>query len=415
MGAFNYRNGQFFAEEVNLRDIVVRYGTPCYVYSRAELESNYQAFDSAYTDVSHQIFYAVKANSNLAVLDVLARLGSGFDIVSGGELERVLAAGGIASKAIFSGVGKSSVELSRALEVGIGGFNVESEAELDTLETIARKLGKVAPVSLRVNPDVNPNTHPHIATGLKESKFGIPVDMSKALYVRASQSPYLRMDGIGCHIGSQITSIDPFVEAITRVMELAQELRAEGVNLQSLNLGGGLGIRYKDEIPPMPSDHAAAILPIVRYSGLTLNLEPGRAIVGNAGILLTQVLYVKSNGGKKFVIVDAAMNDLLRPALYNGWHEILPVTIDRTIETAICDVVGPVCESADFLGKSRSLRVEQGGILAVRSVGAYGFSMSSNYNTRPRAAEIMVDDNLCYLIRAREVVHSLYANEARLP
>lgn len=415
MGAFNYRNGHFFAEDVNLRDVVVRYGTPCYVYSRADLESHYQAFDSAYTDVSHQIFYAVKANSNLAVLDVLARLGSGFDIVSGGELERVLAAGGIASKTIFSGVGKSSVELSRALAVGIGGFNVESEAELDTLETIARKLGKVAPVSLRVNPDVNPNTHPHIATGLKGSKFGIPFDMSKALYVRASRSPYLRMDGIGCHIGSQITSIDPFVEAITRVMELVQELRAEGVNLQSLNLGGGLGIRYKDEIPPMPSDHAAAILPIVRYSGLTLSLEPGRAIVGNAGILLTRVLYVKFNGGKKFVVVDAAMNDLLRPALYNGWHEILPVTIDRTIETAICDVVGPVCESADFLGKSRSLRVEQGGILAVRSVGAYGFSMSSNYNTRPRAAEIMADGGLCHLIRAREVVHSLYANEARLP
>ncbi len=414
MDHFDHREGRLWAEGVDVTTIAEEYGTPCYIYSRATIERHWHAFDSAVTDREHLICYAVKANSNLAVLDVLARLGSGFDIVSGGELERVVAVGGDPSKVVFSGVGKTVADIRRALELGILCFNVESEAELARINWLAGDTGRQAPVSLRVNPDVDPWTHPYIATGLKESKFGIPIEQALAVYQHAAQLPNVDVCGIDCHIGSQLTSVSPFVDALDRVLWLADELQARGVAVHHLDLGGGLGITYQDEHPPQPAQLAQALNERLGERKLGLLLEPGRAIVGNAGILVTRVEYLKRGETHNFAIVDGAMNDLLRPALYQAWQAVIPVvprggTIDRY------DIVGPVCETGDFLGKDRDRSLQAGDLLAVRSAGAYGFVMSSNYNTRPRVAEVMVDGDRVHLVRRRESVQELYAGESVLP
>jgi diaminopimelate decarboxylase len=414
MDYFNYHDGKLSAESVPLDLIAERFGTPCYVYSRATLERHWHAFDRSLGSRPHLVCYAVKANSNLAVLNVMARLGSGFDIVSIGELERVLAAGGEANKIVFSGVGKREDELRRALELGIRCFNVEVPGELDRLSRIAGELGVEAPVSLRVNPDVDANTHPYISTGLKENKFGIDINHAVAEYERASALPHLRVVGVDCHIGSQLTSTGPFLDALDRVLELANTLQQRGISLHHLDLGGGLGIRYRDEHPPEPDELALAVNAKLKDTPYEILIEPGRAIVGNAGILLTRVEYLKSNSVKNFAIVDAAMNDLLRPALYNAWQAILPVREGGNGEAKTWDVVGPICETGDFLGKERELAIREGDLLAVRSAGAYGFSMSSNYNSRPRPPEVMVDGDKAYLVRARESLNSLYAGEAVL-
>ena len=414
MDYFNYHDGKLSAESVPLDQIAERFGTPCYVYSRATLERHWHAFDRSLASRPHLVCYAVKANSNLAVLNVMARLGSGFDIVSIGELERVLAAGGVANKIVFSGVGKREDELRRALELGIRCFNVEVPGELDRLSRIAGELGVEAPVSLRVNPDVDANTHPYISTGLKENKFGIDINHAVAEYERASALPHLRVVGVDCHIGSQLTSTGPFLDALDRVLELANTLQQRGISLHHLDLGGGLGIRYRDEQPPEPAELALAVNAKLKDTPYEILIEPGRAIVGNAGILLTRVEYLKSNSVKNFAIVDAAMNDLLRPALYNAWQAILPVHEGGNGEAKTWDVVGPICETGDFLGKERELAIREGDLLAVRSAGAYGFSMSSNYNSRPRPPEVMVDGDKAYLVRARESLDSLYAGEAVL-
>ena len=414
MDYFNYHDGKLSAESVPLDLIAERFGTPCYVYSRATLERHWHAFDRSLASRPHLVCYAVKANSNLAVLNVMARLGSGFDIVSIGELERVLAAGGVANKIVFSGVGKREDELRRALELGIRCFNVEVPGELDRLSRIAGELGVEAPVSLRVNPDVDANTHPYISTGLKENKFGIDINHAVAEYERASALPHLRVVGVDCHIGSQLTSTGPFLDALDRVLELANTLRQRGISLHHLDLGGGLGIRYRDEQPPEPDELALAVNAKLKDTPYEILIEPGRAIVGNAGILLTRVEYLKSNSVKNFAIVDAAMNDLLRPALYNAWQAILPVREGGNGEAKTWDVVGPICETGDFLGKERELAIREGDLLAVRSAGAYGFSMSSNYNSRPRPPEVMVDGDKVHLVRARESLNSLYAGEAVL-
>ena len=420
MNSFVYRNRQLCAENVRLADIADKVGTPCYVYSRAFIEERFRAFDSALAGRDHLICYAVKANSNLAVLDLLARLGSGFDIVSGGELERVLAAGGDPAKIVFSGVGKAREEMQRALTAGIYCFNVESEAELEALNKVGAELGKPVPVALRVNPDVDPVTHPYIATGLKHNKFGIDIARAEAAYRRAQSLPNLRVQGIACHIGSQLTDMAPFVEALDRVLSLAGTLLDQGIALQHLDLGGGLGIRYNEEQPPEPGDYARAILDRLqakdaRCRKLRLIFEPGRAIVGNAGLLLTRVMFLKLADDRNFAVVDAAMNDLLRPALYDAWHDIAPVSVDapRTLRTY--DVVGPVCESGDFLGRDRALGIDADDLLAVISTGAYGATMSSNYNTRPRAPEVMVDGNRFHVVRRRETVADLLAPESTLP
>ncbi len=418
MDHFNYLEGALHAESVPLEEIAGRFGTPVYVYSRATLERHWNAFDRAFSVYPHLICYAVKANSNLAVLNLLVRLGSGFDIVSVGELERVLKAGGDPSKVVFSGVGKREDEIRRALEVGIRCFNVEVPAELDRIDRLAGEVGVVAPVSLRVNPDVDAGTHPYIATGLKENKFGI--DMSQALdeFRRAAGLPHLQVVGVDCHIGSQLTEIDPFLAALDRVLELMATLRGEGISFQHLDLGGGLGIRYRDEIPPQPSEYVAALLERLAgqgEEGIEILLEPGRAIAGNAGILLTRVEYLKRTPEKGFAIVDAAMNDLMRPALYGAWQEIVPVRPRTDVPVGIYDVVGPVCETGDFLGKARRLALEPGDLLAVRSAGAYGFTMSSNYNSRVRPPEIMVDGEKAYLVRARESLEDLWRGENMLP
>ncbi len=414
MDHFLYRDGELFAEDVPVADIAAAHGTPLYVYSRATLERHYKAFDSALGDRPHQVCYAVKANSNLAVLDVLARLGAGFDIVSVGELERVLAAGGDPAKTVFSGVAKRADELARALEVGVACFNVESAAELERLEAVAAAHGTVAAVSVRVNPDVDAGTHPYISTGLKENKFGVDVDTARAMYRRAADSAHLRVTGIDCHIGSQLTRALPFVDALDRLLALADQLTEDGIAIHHLDIGGGLGIRYKDESPPLPADYLAPILDRLGDRPYALWLEPGRAIAGNAGILLTRVEFLKSNPHKHFAIIDAAMNDLIRPALYSAWMDIVPAR-PRAGEPKAYDLVGPVCETGDFLGKERQLVLEPGDLLAVRSAGAYGFVMSSNYNTRPRAAEVMVDGEQVHLVRARETVEQLLAGESRLP
>ncbi|MGB5716633.1 MAG: diaminopimelate decarboxylase [Gammaproteobacteria bacterium] len=415
MDYFSYHNGRLRAEEVDLGEIAERFGTPCYVYSRATLERHWQVFDKALGNHPHLICYAVKANSSLAVLQVLARLGSGFDIVSEGELERVLRAGGDPSRIVFSGVGKRAAEMQRALEAGIRCFNVESEAELVRLEAVAAGSGHIAPVSIRVNPDVDARTHPYISTGLRDNKFGIDVDTALQVYQHATDLPHLQVTGIDCHIGSQLTDTAPFVDALERVLQLVDRLQSDGIELAHIDLGGGLGISYSDrEKPPLPDTYARALLARMSGRPQELLLEPGRAIAGNAGILLTTVEYLKHTPHKNFAIIDAAMNDLQRPALYDAWHDIVPVQPRMGTPTRY-DVVGPVCETGDFLGKDRELLLAEGDRLAIRSAGAYGFTMSSNYNSRPRAAEVMVDGNRVFVIRERETLDDLYRHEQLLP
>ena len=415
MDHFYYRQDRLFAEEVPVAEIAERFGTPCYVYSRATLERHWRAFDQAFGARPHLICFAVKANANLAVLNLLARLGSGFDIVSMGELERVLAAGGDPNKVVFSGVGKRRDELRRALEVGIRCFNVESETELRRLNELAGALGKRAPISLRVNPDVDAQTHPYISTGLKENKFGIPMEWAEALYAQAAQLPHVQIQGIDCHIGSQLTALAPFLAALDRLLVLADRLETQGIPIQHLDLGGGLGIRYREEEPPSPEDYARAIVQRLQDRPYEILLEPGRAIAGNAGVLLTRVELLKPTPYKRFAVLDAAMNDLLRPALYQAEQEIVPAQRRSSGEPETYELVGPICETGDFLGKERSLYLEAGDLLAIRSSGAYGFTMSSQYNSRPRAPEVMVDGAEVHLIRPRETLEELFRTERLLP
>lgn len=432
---FSYQDNQLCAEQVSLADIAQRFGTPCYVYSHAALTDGYRQFEAAFSGREHLICYAVKANPNLAILHLLARLGAGFDIVSGGELQRVLAAGGGAGKVVFSGVGKTVAEMRMALDAGILCFNVESEAELVRLNEVAGQMGKVAPVSLRVNPDVDAKTHPYISTGLKQNKFGVAYTEALTLYRTAGELPHLRVTGMDCHIGSQLTETSPFIAAAEKVLALVDALAREGIRFEHLDLGGGLGIRYSDETPPSIADYVAALLGALQGRSEKIIVEPGRVLVGNAGVLLTRVEYLKHGEEKNFAIVDAAMNDLMRPALYDAYHHIQPVQSkqdtpspqsspasgesvargakpgERERQSLIYEVVGPVCETGDFLGHARELAIEQGDLLAVMSAGAYGMSMSSNYNTRPRAAEVMVSGTVAQLIRERETVQQLFAGE----
>ncbi|WP_426415157.1 diaminopimelate decarboxylase [Aestuariirhabdus sp. LZHN29] len=415
MDHFIYQDGELFAEQVSANDIAAQFGTPCYVYSRATLERHYNAYDQALAAHPHLICYAIKANSNLGVLNVLARLGAGFDIVSIGELERVLAAGGDPSRIIFSGVGKQAAEMRRALDVGIHCFNIESEAELERLQQVASEMGVSARISLRVNPDVDAGTHPYISTGLKENKFGIDFKVAPRVYRHAATLPNIEVVGVDCHIGSQLTELAPFLDALDRLLALIDELKSDGIEIKHLDLGGGLGVSYQGEQPPQPADYASAVLARLGNRELTLVLEPGRSIAANAGIMLTRVEYLKENSGKHFAIVDAAMNDLIRPALYQAWQEIIPVKPRAHGEPHNYDLVGPICETGDFIGKDRELVVEAGDLLAVRSAGAYGFTMSSNYNSRNRAAEIMVDGDQLHLVRKRETFAQQIANESLLP
>ncbi|GIU44441.1 diaminopimelate decarboxylase [Shewanella colwelliana] len=414
MDYFLYKDGELQAEDCAVAQLAQTYGTPLYLYSRATLERHWHAFDNAVANHPHLICYAVKANSNLAVLNVLARLGSGFDIVSGGELARVIEAGGDPKKVVFSGVGKTVSEMEMALELGIYCFNVESAAELEQLNLVALRLGKVAPVSLRVNPDVDAGTHPYISTGLKENKFGIAMEEAEAIFLRAHELAGLEVKGADCHIGSQLTEIQPFLDAMDRMLGLIDRLAEKGVSISHLDVGGGLGVTYDDEVPPQPSDYASALLERLAGRELKLIFEPGRAIAANAGIFVTQVLYLKQNSEKNFALVDGAMNDLIRPSLYSAWQNIIAVN-PRQGDTLNYDIVGPVCETGDFLGKDRSLVLESGDLLAVRSSGAYGFTMSSNYNSRPRAAEVMVDGSAHYLVREREKIAQLWQGEQLLP
>ncbi len=415
MDHFGYRSGVLHAEDVPLTTLAARFGTPLYVYCRATLERHFRAFDEALSGLPHRVCYAVKANANLAVLDVLARLGSGFDIVSRGELERVIAAGGDPAQVVFSGVGKRADEMRLALTRGIRCFNVESVPELDRLNQVAGSLGAVAPVALRVNPDVDAKTHPYIATGLKENKFGIDMESALAAYRHAAALPHLRVCGIDCHIGSQLLTLDPFEDALARVLALVDKLAAEGIAMDHLDMGGGLGICYTDQVPPTPADYAALLRRGLAGRPLTLFVEPGRAIAGNAGVLLTRVEYLKHGVHKDFAILDAAMNDLLRPALYQALQPIVPVVPRDGSQARDYDLVGPVCETGDFLGRGRRLDLREGDLLAVRGSGAYGFAMSSNYNARPRAAEVMVDGAETHLARRRETVADLFAGEYHLP
>jgi diaminopimelate decarboxylase len=411
---FGYRDRALHAESVPLERIAAEHGTPCYVYSRSALTAAYQSFDTAFAARPHLVCYAVKACSSLAILDLFSRLGSGFDIVSGGELERVLAAGGNPGKTVFSGVGKSEAEMRRALEAEIRCFNIESAGELERLARVAAAANKTAPVSVRVNPDVDANTHPYIATGLRQNKFGVPYGEALALYRRATALPHIRVEGIGCHIGSQLTEVGPFAAALRRLVDLVDRLAGEGITLSHIDVGGGLGIRYRDETPPSVREYANALLDALGTHRHTVMIEPGRALTGNAGMLLTRVEYIKHGEEKNFVVVDAAMNDLLRPALYDAWHDVLPVR-QRDDPVGTYDVVGPVCETGDFLAIDRSLAVHEGDLVAIMSAGAYGMSMSSNYNSRPRAAEVMVDGAAAHLIRQRESIAALMAGETLLP
>ena len=413
MDFFQYKNEQLYVEDLPVKQLAEEFGTPLYIYSRATLERHWHAFDSALGKHPHLICYAVKANSNIGILNVMAKLGSGFDIVSQGELERVLAAGGEASKVVFSGVAKSRTEIMRALEVGIRCFNVESIAELYHINQIAGEMGKVAPISLRVNPDVDAHTHPYISTGLKENKFGVSVDEAREVYKLAATLPHVKITGMDCHIGSQLTELQPFLDATDRLIRLMEQLKEDGITLKHLDLGGGLGVTYTDETPPHPSDYAMALLNKLKdYEDLEIILEPGRAITANAGILVAKVQYLKSNESRNFAITDTGMNDMIRPALYEAYMNI--IEIDRTLgrEKAIYDVVGPVCETSDFLGKQRELAIAEGDYIAQRSAGAYGASMSSNYNSRPRTAEVLVDGNKAHLIRRRENLSELWALES---
>ncbi|RBW51153.1 diaminopimelate decarboxylase [Marinobacter sp. F3R11] len=415
MDHFNYRDGELYAEDVAVSSIAERFGTPAYVYSRATLERHYKAYDEALKGREHLVCYAVKANSNLAVLNVLARLGSGFDIVSAGELERVLRAGGDAGKVVFSGVGKQEWEMRRALEAGVRCFNVESDTELDRLNAVAGELGVKAPVSLRVNPDVDAGTHPYISTGLKENKFGIDIADAPAVYARAATLPNLEIKGVDCHIGSQLTSISPFLDALDRVLALVDVLAGKGIHIRHLDMGGGLGVTYNDEQPPQPSEYVSALDERIGDRKLELILEPGRSIAANAGILVTRVEFLKCTEYRNFAIIDAAMNDLIRPALYSAWQAIVPVQIHEEAQEKTWDLVGPVCETGDFLGKDRPLRLRAGDLLAVRSAGAYGFVMSSNYNTRNRPPELMVDGDQVHIVRRRETLEDQLAPESCLP
>ena len=412
--SFSYHDAKLHVESVSLDRIAVEFGTPCYVYSHATLTAAYREFDSAFAGRDHLICYAVKANSNLAILNLFARLGSGFDIVSGGELKRVLNAGGDPHKVVFSGVGKHPEEMRAALTAGILCFNVESEAELLRLNQIAAEMNKIAPVSLRVNPDVDARTHPYISTGLKENKFGIPFDEAEKLYLSAQQFSNIRFTGLDCHIGSQLTELNPFIEAAEKVLALLARLEAQGSRIEHLDLGGGLGIRYSSETPPLARDYVTALCAKIGQRSQRILIEPGRALVGNSGLLLTRVEYLKHTPYRDFAIVDAAMNDLIRPALYDAYHEVLPVAMSEE-NAKLYQIVGPVCETGDFLGHDRRLSLRQGDLLAVMSAGAYGMSMSSNYNTRPRAAEVMVEGDHIHLIRERESVEQLIAHERILP
>ncbi|NBF01031.1 diaminopimelate decarboxylase [Pseudomonas sp. Fl5BN2] len=414
MDAFNYRDGELFAEGVALSAIADRFGTPTYVYSRAHIEAQYLAYAQALAGMPHLVCFAVKANSNLGVLNVLARLGAGFDIVSRGELERVLAAGGQADKIVFSGVGKTRDDMRRALEVGVHCFNVESAEELERLQVVAAELGVRAPISLRVNPDVDAGTHPYISTGLKENKFGIAIAAAEDVYIRAAQLPNLEIIGVDCHIGSQLTTLEPFIDALDRLLDLVDRLGECGIYLRHIDLGGGLGVRYRDEEPPLAADYIKAVRERLDGRDLALVFEPGRFIVANAGVLLTRVEYLKHTEHKDFAIVDGAMNDLIRPALYQAWMDVSAVR-PRDAEPRTYDIVGPICETGDFLAKERALALAEGDLLAVHSAGAYGFVMSSNYNTRGRAAEVLVDGDQAVEVRRRETVAELFAGESLLP
>ena len=414
MQAFTSRDGQLFAEGVALSAIAERFGTPTYVYSRAHIEAQYRAYADALQGIEHLVCFAVKANSNLGVLNVLARLGAGFDIVSRGELERVLAAGGKPEKIVFSGVGKSRDDMRRALEVGVQCFNVESTDELERLQLVAAELCVQVPVSLRVNPDVDAGTHPYISTGLKENKFGIAISDAEAVYARAAALPNLQVLGVDCHIGSQLTSLPPFLDALDRLLALIDRLAARDIHIRHLDLGGGLGVQYRDEQPPLAGDYIAAVRERIAGRSLALVFEPGRSIVANAGVLLTRVEYLKHTEHKDFAIVDAAMNDLIRPALYQAWMDVVAVQ-PRDAVARPYDIVGPICETGDFLAKGRELALEEGDLLAIRSAGAYGFVMSSNYNTRGRAAEVLVDGAQSFEVRRRESVQELFAGESLLP
>jgi diaminopimelate decarboxylase len=412
---FSYRNTLLYCESVALDLIAHEFGTPCYVYSRAALVAAFAEFDTAFAGRDHLLCYAVKANSNLAILNLFAGLGSGFDIVSGGELHRVLKAGGDPGKVVFSGVGKRPDEMRAALAAGILCFNVESAAELKVLNQVARDMNKIAPVSLRVNPDVDAKTHPYISTGLKENKFGIPFEEAETVYVSAQSLTNIHVTGLDCHIGSQLTELDPFVAACGKMLGLLDRLEARGLQIHHLDLGGGLGISYSRETPPQAGEYVAALCGCVGQRKQRILIEPGRALVGNAGLLLTRVEYLKHTPHRDFAIMDAAMNDLMRPALYDAYHEILPVITANSDDTIAYQVVGPVCETSDFLGHDRDLALSEGDLLAIMSTGAYGMSMSSNYNTRPRVAEVMVDGDQCHLIRERESLEQLTAHERILP
>ncbi len=414
MTAFSYRNGELAAEAISLEDIATRFGTPCLVYSRAALEGAFREFDAAFAGVPHLVCYAMKANSNLGVLNVFARLGCGFDIVSGGELARAIAAGGDPARIVFSGVGKTDPEMAQAMELSIHCFNVESASELEHLNRIAGRLGKRAPVSFRVNPDVDPKTHPYISTGLKENKFGVAFDAAHALYRRAASLPHVNVRGIDMHIGSQVMELDPHVRAAEKAFVLIDQLAAEGIHLEHIDIGGGIGIRYRDEQTIDLGEYAQAIARLRGDRTIKVLLEPGRFLVGNAGVLLTRVTYLKPGADRSFAIVDAAMNDLLRPALYDAWHDVRPVR-PRATPSSVWQIVGPVCESADFLAHDRDLALEEGDLLAICSAGAYTMSMSSNYNSRTRAAEVIVDGKTAHLVRPRETIAELYARESMLP
>ena len=416
MNHFEYKNQQLFAEEVAIADIIKAHGTPAYIYSRAMLERHWHAFDNAFGEHPHLICFAVKSNSNIALLNVMAKLGSGFDIVSQGELERVLAAGGDASKVVFSGVAKSHSEIARALEVGVRCFNVESIPELYRINEVAGKMGKVAPISLRVNPDVDAKTHPYISTGLKENKFGVSVQQAREVYRLAKSLPNVKITGMDCHIGSQLTELQPFLDATDRLIVLMEQLKEDGIELHHLDLGGGLGVPYHGEQPPHPTEYAKALLEKLKaYPNLEIILEPGRAISANAGILVTKVEYLKSNEDRNFAIVDTGMNDMIRPALYEAYMEITEVDQSLNREASVYDVVGPICETSDFLGKARTLSVAEGDYIAMRSAGAYGAAMSSTYNSRPQAVEILVDGAKAHLIKARADFADLWRLERLLP
>jgi diaminopimelate decarboxylase len=411
MSHFHYHKNELHIEKVPLSKIAEHFGTPCYVYSRAALENNWQAFDDAFGETPHRICYAVKANSTLAVLNIFAQKNSGFDIVSRGELERVIAAGGDPNNTVFSGVGKQINEIEFALNKEIACFNVESIPELERIRDIAKRLGKIARIALRINPNIDARTHPYIATGLYENKFGIDVQEILSLIKKIKKMPNIHLIGIACHIGSQLTELDPFLEAAKHLIDLTNQVNAEDIQLKQINIGGGLGVCYQHENPPAITEYAAALKEQLAHSALEIILEPGRAIVANAGILLTRIEYLKRSSHKNFAIVDAGMNDLIRPALYDAWHDIIPIKLRPDLPEETYDVVGPVCESADFLGKNRKLALEQNTLLAVCSAGAYGFGMSSNYNSRPRAAEVMIEGNKIHLIRQRESVNDLFSNE----